>query len=76
MALKREEEEIRINSSLADKHFIDFQIYQVFELDRHLHEIFAAMQRIYVPNPNDYISIDKLTQAIKELWQIISNWTF
>lgn len=68
---KRQEEQNRIGSDLAQKLFADFMFFKVFENDRKLQTTFIEMQRIYVFSDNDIISFPEVIIQMKKLYKIL-----
>ena len=68
---KRLEEERRTGSSLADKNFIDFTIFEGIEENKKLKKAFDVMQNIYVFNKADELSFDFVIQQWSKIKTVL-----
>lgn len=67
VSFKRSEERRRLGSGLADKPFREFNCCQTGIGNKELIKEFENMQKRYVFNPEDVISVDELDNGIVEL---------
>ena len=75
-SLNREEERVRHNSDLRDKRFSEFTVFNDFHRNADFMRAFAAMQNVYVPDPNDMIPAGRLRNSTERLRSVIAKWDF
>ena len=74
--LTRREEAVRHNSDLKDKPFSAFAVFDEFHKNNEFLRAYAAMQRVYVPDEKDIITINELRRAIDEIYGQVKAWDF
>ncbi|MDR1603401.1 MAG: nucleotidyl transferase AbiEii/AbiGii toxin family protein [Gracilibacteraceae bacterium] len=71
LTYKRQEENNRIGSDLADKPFSDFKLYQAVGVNAELSAAFYKMQDIYVFSQTDILSMTQLSASMAALYQTL-----
>lgn len=73
VAIKRREEAVRQGGVDANMEIKDFPYFYALELDAEFESEFAKMQKIYVFNKNDVITVRYALDKIKSLYYILNN---
>jgi hypothetical protein len=74
--LKREEEAVRQNSDLENKPFSAFTAFDEFHTNDEFLRSYSTMQKVYVPNVKDMISVDRLREFIDGIRGQMRAWDF
>ena len=74
--IKRAEESVRHFDDLKDKPFSAFTVFDKFDADAEFLRAYNAMQKVYVPDTKDMISVEELRKAVDGVHSQIKTWDF
>lgn len=71
ISLKRKEEENRIGSDLSNKEFSNFEFFDKIKNNKAFESSYSTMQKIYVFNEVDRISLEEIYKTITTLKELV-----